>query len=222
MAKKDQGPLNDENEQPRPYDENAAKAVGNAITERQVADPDAIPVPDGVGFDAPDPREDRAQYAREHQGEQVKTDPEHGPPSPQQVFAQKAQLEKEARTQSVPRTLPDETPPPLPGRGPWIPEATEMLSDGLPVELDAPRDSMPKDRPFYPEEVQKPADKVASAALYILVIERGGRWRAIEFTNFEYMCGFVQNVPGNRHLFQKVAGKAEYQEIKGNGEPIIR
>ena len=192
MAKKVEEPVSDENVKPKKYDEEGARQKGENLAKQQAEDSRYEKVPDITQF-PPDPvMEARAEIAKAEAEIQPKFEPEDGQPSPSEFIAKKAQLRQQ--------------------RGP---------GDGITPREDVKvQVGVPEGRPFYPEPDANFA--VDGVSLYLLVIEYGGKWRVLEFTSFDYLRGYVQNVPGTKRLFQKVQGQAEYQEIKATGEAISR
>lgn len=158
---------------PKAYNQDTAKAAGDAAAERAKQNPNMEPVPDG-GMYNPDPdMEDRAAAAKA-EAAVAPVVPPGEIPSPAEFAAARAKTE-----QMIPPNI-----------------SGEPMSQGPQPE---------------PEHYK-----------YLLVIEYGGRFRAIGFTDFMFMRGYVQEKPGTKRLFQIVPGQAELQEIKGNGEPIHR
>ena len=107
--------------------------------------------------------------------------------------------EAKAEAEITPRFDPDDGPP-------------------SPVQFAAAKEAMRSKVEYPPVSVPAPA----LAEKFLLVQDYGGRFRAFGFSNFEFMQGYVQNLPGTKRLFREIPGQPEFQEIRGSGAAVHR
>jgi hypothetical protein len=189
----------DEGERPTGYDEDAAKAAGDALDEKIANDPRYESVPEGVADMQDSEREERAARA--------KGDPLRG-------FTQieRAQLEEFGIVKAGQNA----------GKKATTANAAQDLVRGLLALLGK---SAPEPGPdLMGLDLAGPTDTegtpIQRSGNFILVVSHGGKWDLHMFTNLDTVTGFAQRLQGLKRLFRWDGTK--YQEINGQGYAVHR